>query len=144
MKKSGFTLIELIFVIVIIGLLASVAVPKFLTTKKNAETANFPEVGNQITTKANEQYNLVQEDNLENIINNDKDLKRYKDNIASPFTYDLNASQFDINYTGTSGTVNHLCLKVERKSDKVRVSKDANVTTYNFIVTELNTSCNQD
>lgn len=35
MKKS-FTLIELIFVIVIIGLLASIAVPKFMTTKSAA------------------------------------------------------------------------------------------------------------
>jgi len=144
MKKSGFTLIELIFVIVIIGLLASVAVPKFLTTKKNAETANLPEVAQQIVNKANEQYNLVQEADLNATIANDTDLQRYVTNIKSPFTYDINASQFDINYTGTDGSVNHLCLKVERKSDTVRVSKDANITAYNFIVTELNTSCNQD
>jgi prepilin-type N-terminal cleavage/methylation domain-containing protein len=39
--KKAFTLIELIFVIVIIGVLAAVAVPKFLNLKQNAEANNL-------------------------------------------------------------------------------------------------------
>ena len=38
--KRAFTLIELIFVIVIIGLLSAVAVPKFLNLKQHAEASN--------------------------------------------------------------------------------------------------------
>ncbi len=39
MNKKGFTMIELIMVIVIIGILAAVAIPKFISLKKNAEQA---------------------------------------------------------------------------------------------------------
>ena len=40
-KKSAFSLLELIFAIVIIGVIASVAIPKFMDTKADAEAATI-------------------------------------------------------------------------------------------------------
>ena len=40
-SNKGFTVIELVMVIVIVGLLASVATPKFAGLEENARTAAF-------------------------------------------------------------------------------------------------------
>jgi prepilin-type N-terminal cleavage/methylation domain-containing protein len=149
MRKSGFTLIELIFVIVIIGALAAIAVPKFLTTKKNAETANLPIIGNQIVQKATEQYSLVKEDNLTKIVQEDTDLNETLDPNDGKlvntgiFATDISDSAVEVNYTKADGTTN-LCLRVIKQNKSVRVNKDTNITSTEFKISDLNTTCNSE
>lgn len=47
-KKNGFSLLELIFAIVIIGVIAGVAVPKFMETKDDATVAAYKQDVNTI------------------------------------------------------------------------------------------------
>jgi len=53
MRRSGFTMIELIFVIVILGILASVAIPKLSATRDDAKVAAAATtIGNAISEVA--------------------------------------------------------------------------------------------
>ena len=47
-KKNGFSLLELIFAIVIIGVIAGVAIPKFMETKDDATAAAIKQDVNTI------------------------------------------------------------------------------------------------
>lgn len=51
-KTSGFTLIELVVVITILGILAVVAAPKFINIKDDAELASFESLGGAILSAA--------------------------------------------------------------------------------------------
>ena len=52
--KRSFTLIELIFVIVLIGVLASVAIPNFLNLTKHAKTSAIKSVISSVQTSIDE------------------------------------------------------------------------------------------
>jgi len=68
--KSAFTMMELIFVIVIIGILAAIAVPKMMATRDDAKVASMKmkiaNVVSEITSYVNSQGTSMDIDKMSN------------------------------------------------------------------------------
>jgi len=160
--RRGFTLIELVFVIVIIGLLAVAAIPKFMTATANAKIKPAVEAANQIVNKSVSRYQLLQDASIKNAVTSDPDILKYLNDLTTTvdkhFNWDVNASEFVIKYdpnknsTGNSAdTTNdtagdatgNLCVRVARTALQVPVTADVNVTRYEYNVTDVNYSCLQ-
>lgn len=75
MRRLGFTMIELVFIIVILGILAAVAVPKMIMSRDDAcyakLRANLSEAQSDISREATKQFmkgNTLGEDQLKTIL----------------------------------------------------------------------------
>ena len=158
-SRSGFTLIELIFVIVIIGLLAAVAVPRFLTTEQNAKIKPALEIAKQVVNKVEERYKNIQDAYVSHAVKQDQHIMQYLSelttNIDKHFNWDTNETQFVIAYDPTKTTTGNsndttdadanytgaLCVRVKRWAIQVPVTVDANTTQFDYNVSDINVSC---
>jgi len=120
--KKAFTLIELIFVIVIIGLLAAVAVPKFLNLKQNAEASNIVKV----TTDAAQQA-VEAATNLRDLEDNDTfTLDQIVQLKGKGWTYDSTVANGQYKYQGPNDTDVVAEINFSRTNREVNYSINCN------------------
>ncbi|VGO12968.1 Type II secretion system protein G [Pontiella desulfatans] len=116
-KKSGFTLIEIILVVVIIGILASIAVPRMGGRTEQAKIAKAKQTINTLSMAVQE-YEMMNGNypsSLEGLLDESKGgpfLERKvvpKDPWEKPFMYSApgshNSHTFDLSCTSAKGTV---------------------------------------
>jgi len=131
--KSAFTMIELIFVIVIIGILATVAIPKLMATRDDAKVSTMMmDIGNiinEITTytysKANAEKDLSKMSNtISNMVANNRADLNVSDSLATikmggvecvKIKIDHNATNDDLNISLVNGVSNALCKYLQKE-----------------------------
>ena len=132
LNLKSFTLIELIFVIVIIGLLASVAVPKFTATKVNASISSAKSIVSSVRTAVETRHG-------EWIINDDLDSSNGYTSYGYPQKLDdatENKAGEDL-FLGTSKlkllkTSIKSCLKIDCWNKYKADDTDNNISYYSY------------
>ncbi len=100
-SQKGFTLVEIIAVLVILGILAAVAVPKYIDLTKEAETKSVAAVKAELQSRANMYYAQYLLDKTST--KNAQNLAAWAtETVGTDFT--LGTSGTDIKITSTAST----------------------------------------
>lgn len=122
-KKSGFTLIELIAVLVILGILAGYAIPKYADMQENAEAAALDGVGAAFLSQCSIEYGrlamgAVTTGTGDDITVEPLSVEKVAQYAGANFTsYDKNKYTVNEPSTGTDTDGDYVSCKIDSKNN---------------------------
>ena len=131
-SSSGFTLVELIIVIIILGIMASVAIPKLVANISKGKAAEAYGILGSFATKAMDCLALKGATDFSNTAcDTELEILGYKPASTNGFTYDVSAPGATITYkaTNASGANDWIQTVVTASTGGVAITKGSGAYT---------------
>jgi len=140
MKKSGFTMIELIFVIVILGILSAIAIPKLSATRDDATVSKMSENMNTLISDLAAYYTsqgfLDKWNDATNVLTNTDSTTVTADTVAvTTPVYFYNGTKQCIKFISTTDgnlTISKGSDVTDRVCKGIQIAQKSNLTSHIF------------
>ena len=134
MKSSkGFTLIELVIVIVVLGILAATAVPKFIDIQSNAKESVLVSYSGALKSSVNMiKYLHIISGEPDQLIIDDAELSFFDQGFKTKYPVAITAIECSVFWNTVVGGVKATAIPALNTSETLLTTYSDNICTYNY------------